>query len=283
MGRCGSAIAALAMSIGALTACGGGGDGGVGEGARPALPPTVTADAPHGERTPLPEEDRRGGDDVLRGRTIVIDPGHNGGNARAPERINRQVDIGNGRKTCDTTGTATNAGYSEHAFTWDVSQRLRRLLQQRGAKVILTRSDDKGVGPCIDERAAIGNENDADAVISVHADGSSATGHGFHIIEPAPVPGVTTEEYVEESHKLALAIRDAYRAGTGMPYSNYLGREGIDRRNDLGGLNLSKVPKVFIETGNMRHAGDAAKLSNAQFRQRIAESLAEGLQKYLRG
>ena len=40
---------------------------------------------------------------------------------------------------------------------------------------------------------------------------------------------------------------------TGHPYSDYLGEEGIDVRTDLGGLNLSTVPKVFLEVGNMRN------------------------------
>ncbi|SEG73242.1 N-acetylmuramoyl-L-alanine amidase [Thermomonospora echinospora] len=267
----------LALGIGALTACGDGGADGSQQAAQTAAPPTAAPGPPQ------PSQDvRKPGGSALSGKTIVIDPGHNGGNARAPQAINKLVDIGNAKKECDTTGTATNAGYSEHAFTWDVSVRLRKVLEDRGAKVVLTRPNDKGVGPCIDERAAIGNENNAAAVVSVHADGSSASGHGFHVIEPALVRGVTDAEYVNRSHRLALAIRDAYHEGTGLPYSNYLGEQGIDRRNDLGGLNLSEVPKVFIETGNMRNAGDAAKLSSAQFRQRIADSLAQGIDDYLR-
>jgi N-acetylmuramoyl-L-alanine amidase len=270
-----SAAVVLAIGLGALTACGGG--GGSGTNARTAPPPTAEPGSPH-----APKGSPETGGSALSGKTIVIDPGHNGGNARAPKEIGRQVNIGNGKKECDTTGTATNAGYAEHAFTWDVSVRLRMLLQDQGAKVVFTRPNDKGIGPCIDERAAIGNENHADAVVSVHADGAASSGHGFHIIEPALVRGVNNAEYVERSHRLALAIRDAYHKGTGLPYSNYLGEQAIDRRGDLGGLNLSKVPKVFIETGNMRNAGDAAKLSSPQFRQRIADSLAKGLDNYLR-
>ena len=52
-------------------------------------------------------------------------------------------------------------------------------------------------------------------------------------------------------------------------------------RDDLGGLNLSTRPKVFIECGNMQDPVDAAKLSDPAFRQRIAEALADGLTNYL--
>src|SRR5690242_3558623 len=61
---------------------------------------------------------------ALAGAVVVLDPGHDGGNARAPGVINRLVDIGTGRKTCDTAGTETAAGYPEHAFTWDLATRL---------------------------------------------------------------------------------------------------------------------------------------------------------------
>src|SRR5215217_2255252 len=88
---------------------------------------------------------------TLRGRTIALDPGHNGGNGSASAAINRQVAIGGGRrKACDTTGTSTNAGYPEAAYTWDVALRARRVLRNRGAKVVLSRANNRSVGPCID-------------------------------------------------------------------------------------------------------------------------------------
>src|SRR5436190_5071122 len=78
-------------------------------------PPSSTtgssvAPAPKGKPAPPP------------GRVVVLDPGHNGGNGSHPAEINRQVPAGRGKtKPCNTTGTATNAGYPEHAFTWYVA------------------------------------------------------------------------------------------------------------------------------------------------------------------
>jgi len=43
---------------------------------------------------------------------------------------------------------------------------------------------------------------------------------------------------------------------TRMPISNYYGRNGYIFRDDLAGLNLTTVPKILIETGNMRNARD---------------------------
>jgi N-acetylmuramoyl-L-alanine amidase len=276
------ACAAIAVtSLGALSACGGGAANTAA--GQVATPPTVAGAA---AAAPIATPDGAPADTSntqkvtsLKGKVIVLDPGHNGGNAANPSVINKQVNIITGRKECDTTGTATDAGYSEHAYNWDVTNRLKKILEGRGAKVVLTRTNDTGVGPCINERAAIGNRAKADAALSVHADGAPKSGHGFHIIEPASIKG-HTDKIVKNSDRLALALRAAYLKGTGIPYSNYIGKDAFDRRNDLGGLNLSTVPKVFIETGNMQNPGDAAKLSDANFRQRIAESLANGFASY---
>ncbi|WP_433351117.1 N-acetylmuramoyl-L-alanine amidase [Microtetraspora malaysiensis] len=216
----------------------------------------------------------------LAGKVIVIDPGHNGGNFKHPEIINKPVNVLTKRKPCDTTGTETNSGYTEAAFTWDVSTRLAKLLRAEGATVKLTRDSNSGVGPCITERAAIGNKAKADAVISIHGDGAPASAHGFHIIMPKKING-PVDPVVDDSRSLGITVRNAFRLGTGQAYSTYIGKNALDFRNDLGGLNLSSVPKIFIEVGNMRNAGDAAKMKSPQFRQKAAVALAQGLTTYV--
>lgn len=217
----------------------------------------------------------------LRGKVIVIDPGHNGANWRNPRRINRTVSIGNGRKVCDTTGTQTDAGYPESMFTFDVATRLATALRARGATVVLTRPDNRGIGPCINERAAIGNRAHADVAISIHADGAPASGYGFHVIVPRGIG--RNDAVVAPSRRLGVVVRDAFRRGTGEPLSTYAGTRtgGIVARSDLGGLNLSTVPKVFIECGNMRNRADARRISSPAWRRRAATALASGLTAHL--
>ncbi|MEU5216354.1 N-acetylmuramoyl-L-alanine amidase [Streptomyces sp. NPDC020807] len=227
----------------------------------------------------------------LAGRTVVVDPGHNPGNFRHTREINEKVDIGTARKECDTTGTSTNAtaaraAYTEAAFTLDVSHRLRDLLTARGAKVVLTHDADRPFGPCIDERARIGNEARPDAVVSVHADGSAVGNRGFHVILPARVHSgaADTGAIVGPSRALGEDIADRFGRATGTKPSNYIGSgTGLDVRSDLGGLNLSTVPKVFVECGNMRDPEDAALLSSAAWRQKAAQGLADGIESYLGG
>jgi N-acetylmuramoyl-L-alanine amidase len=215
----------------------------------------------------------------LAGRTVLIDPGHNGGNGSSPAAINRQVWMGTGYKACDTTGTSTDAGYPESAFTLDVSRRLSSLLTNAGARVVLTRTSDTGVGPCVNERAAAGTAAHADAAISIHADGGPASGYGFHVLLPADIG--SNSAIVAPSRQLGLDIRASYAAGTHEAYSTYYGDQGLAVRSDLGGLNLSQVPKVFIECANMRNAVDASLVTSADFRQKAADALAVGLTTYL--
>ena len=222
----------------------------------------------------------------LKGKVVVIDPGHNPGNFQHTVEINRKVDIGTHAKECDTTGASTNAGYPEARFTLDVSRRLRTLLEKQGATVKFTQDGDRAWGPCVDERARIGNQADADAVVSIHADGSAPGNRGFHVILPGSVHvgAADTRLIVAPSRELGERIAGNFVRATGSAPSNYIGDgTGLDVRTDLGGLNLSTVPKVFIECGNMRDSKDAALLTSGAWRQKAAQGISEGIVSFLHG
>ncbi|HEU5470866.1 MAG TPA: N-acetylmuramoyl-L-alanine amidase [Actinophytocola sp.] len=237
----------------------------------PASPPPATSSSAPPATTPKPA--------APAGRVVVLDPGHNGGNAANPAAINKSVPAGRGKtKACNTTGTATDAGYAEHAFTWDTANRVREILAGRGVRVVLTRPNDSGVGPCVDQRAAIGNRENAAAVVSIHADGSTAEGaHGFHVAYSAPALNAAQGE---PSQRLARTVRDRMVAA-GLATSTYIGSNGLSPRDDLAGLNLSERPAVLVECGNMRDADEAARLSSPDGRQRYAAAIAEGILAYL--
>ncbi len=222
----------------------------------------------------------------LKGKVVVIDPGHNPTNVKHTAEINRQVDVGTHRKECDTTGTSTNDGYAEAEFTLDVAHRMRALLERQGATVKLTQDRDRPYGPCVDERARIGNAAKADAVVSIHADGSGAGNRGFHVILPGSVNEgeADTRAIVAPSRALGERVAGSFVRVTGTAPSNYTGGgTGLVTRKDLGGLNLSTVPKVFIECGNMRDSKDAALLTSGAWRQKAAQGISEGIVSFLRG
>ncbi len=218
----------------------------------------------------------------LAGKVVAIDPGHNGRNWSQPSVINALVPIGKGeKKACDTAGTATDSGYTESAFNLSVSKKLRRWLKGRGAKVVMTRNDDDGVGPCIDRRARIANRAKADVAISIHADGASSSVRGFHLIRPTKIGGLTDDIFTA-SRRLAFDLRRNLDRGP-IPRSNYIGGgNGIDARSDIGGLRLSNVPKVLAELANMKNRADVKKINSAKDRKRIAHRLGRGLSAFLR-
>jgi N-acetylmuramoyl-L-alanine amidase len=216
----------------------------------------------------------------LAGLTIVLDPGHNGGNSSNPARLNAPVPAGGFTKPCNTAGAETNAGYPEHAFTWDVVSRTAKLLSAEGAKVVLTRHSDTGFGPCVNTRAAIGNAAHADAVVAVHADGAGTGQTGFHVIAPALAPDHGNKAILASSWRLALALHSAFHLATGENNATYVSG-GLIRRADLAGLNLSRVPAVFIECANMRSSSDAAKVTSAAWRQKAAAGIVAGITAFL--
>ncbi|MER6302797.1 N-acetylmuramoyl-L-alanine amidase [Kitasatospora sp. NPDC001539] len=247
----------------------------------PSAPPTPPGPSATTSAGPAATAPATGAD--LTGRTVVLDPGHNPGNFSHPTEISRQVDIGNARKECDTTGTETDSGYTEADYTLDVSRRARALLAARGAKVVLVQDGDRPWGPCIDERARAGADAHADVAVSVHGDGAPASGSGFHVIMPARVVAGKADNsaIVEPSHRLGLLLRDRFHAATGEPYADYIADQGLTTRSDLGGLNLSTVPKVFIECGNMRNSADARRMTDPQWRQQAAQGIADALTAFL--
>ena len=217
----------------------------------------------------------------LAGQVVAIDPGHNGGNGSDPAYINQLVWNGRAYESCDTTGTETDAGYTEAAFNFDVATRLAGALRSEGATVVMTRDSNGGVGPCITQRAAIGNSSGADAMFDIHADGGPAGGYGFAVLEP--VADGPNDGVISSSDTLASITRDTFEAVTGESVSTYDGVNGLQPRGDLAGLNLTTVPKVLIECANMRNAGDAAKVSDPGWRQTAATALAESASRFLIG
>ncbi len=242
----------------------------------PAGPPPSASPVP----PPAPTPPATARPVTARPRVVVLDPGHNGGNAAAPAAIGRLVPDGRGgRKACNTTGTSTDAGYAEHAFTLDVAQRVARRLASRDVQVVLTRDTDTGVGPCVDERGRAGERADADAVVSIHADGAAPAGRGFHVAYSDPP---LNDAQRGPARVLADELRDGLERA-GFPPSTYVGRDGLSPRSDLAGLNHATRPTALVECANMRNAQEAAAVSSASGRDRYAAAIADGILQFLNG
>jgi N-acetylmuramoyl-L-alanine amidase len=89
-----------------------------------------------------------------------------------------------------------------------------------------------------------------------------------------------TDDIVTRSARLARALRTGL-VGAGLPIANYYASHGIVTRTDLGTLNMSDVPAVMVELGNMKNPGDAARMRSAGGRDRYAKGLVAGIRVYL--
>jgi N-acetylmuramoyl-L-alanine amidase len=240
------------------------------------VPAAPTAPAPTTPTTPTtPTAPAK----PLAGKIVGIDPGHNGHNYTDPAYINSPIFNGHNQETCDTTGTETDGGYTEAQFNWNVATYLTADLKAEGATVVLTRNSNDGVGPCVTTRSQIINRAHADVAIDIHADGGPPGGRGFAILEP--VADGPNDGVIGTSERFGRDLLDSYRALTGMPVSTYDGTGGIVDRDDLAGLNLTTVPKVLIECGNMRNATDAALLVQPSFQRLAARAMAQAITRFL--
>lgn len=213
----------------------------------------------------------------IAGMIVFLDAGHNGANDAS---IGRQVPTGRGgTKDCQASGTSTNDGYPEHTFTWDTALRVRSALNALGARTAMSRGNDTGVGPCVDQRAEMANALHPNAIVSIHADGGPPTGRGFHVNYSAPP---LNQVQAGPSVQFARIMRDQLQA-SGIPPANYIGQNGLYGRSDLAGLNLAQYPAILVELGNMKNPVDSALMQSPAGRQKYADAVVRGIAGFLGG
>jgi N-acetylmuramoyl-L-alanine amidase len=169
-------------------------------------------------------------------RTIVVDAGH-GGHDRGGVPYQR---IG------------------EKGMTLDVSQRLKRIREARGYRVIMTRNSDVFIP--LGTRVAIANSHRGAIFVSVHFNSSRRAGAN----------GVETYYYRSDSASLAASIHRNVVAGA--PTEN----RGI-RRRGFYVLRRTRVPSVLVECGFLTNPAEGRLAQSASYRQGLAERIARGI------
>jgi len=180
----------------------------------------------------------------LQGRTIIIDPGHGG----------------------EYTGAVGPDNIHEKDVVLEIGKFLKSLLEDKGAKVLMTRNKDVEVG--LYDRILLAIKNNADLFVSIHANahaiGADAVNYHGHM---------TIFNYAY-NEKLAESILDALVKRVGLPKAR------LWQRGDLVVLRHPQVPSVLIETGFMMHPEDNWYLLQPIFQREFALSIMEGIQKY---
>ncbi len=210
----------------------------------------------------------------IAGMIVFLDPGHQA----SMEGLSRQVPTGRGgTKDCQASGTSTEDGFAEHTFSWDTTLRIRQALTALGVRTAMSRGDDVGAGPCVDERAAMANAIRPNAVVSIHADGGPPTGRGFHVLYSSPPLNAAQ---AGPSVQFATIMRDQL-AGSGIPPATYIGTSGLNPRQDIAGLNLAQYPSILVELGNMKSPVDSALMKSPEGRQKYADAVVRGIVAFL--
>ena len=271
--------------------------------AMPALPKSfvVTATAPASESlktladnigpAPAAKPTRSGERSLTRalglkiGR-IVIDPGHGG----------------------HDTGTIGPTGLMEKDLSLDVALRLGKLIQRNlpSAEIVYTRQDDRYVS--LEHRTLVANEAKADLFISIHANSSDDTKVSgietyylnFNASPPAMevaarenataqssvhdlqdlVTKIARNEKVEESRDLAADIQESLASS--MQIGNRPERNRGVRKAPFVVLVGADMPSVLAEISFISNPADEQWLKKPENRQRSAEGLYRGIEKYLR-
>ncbi|MDP4690941.1 MAG: N-acetylmuramoyl-L-alanine amidase [Candidatus Nanopelagicales bacterium] len=228
--------------------------------------------------TPAPTAQR-----PLQGVIIALDPGHQLGNSnpRFASQLAKTKFNGLRIKGCNTTGTATNSGFPEATFNWRVTSYLENRLRALGATVRKTRSTNSynAWGPCVWDRGRFGAQVDADLLLSIHADGAVSTGSGFYIMVPASIPG-WTDDIAKSSGRMGQRFIQGM-ANAGAPRSTYI-RDQTLVTQDISTLNFSDVPAILVELGNMRHPGDASRMTSREGQKQYADWVLAGIRAALR-
>jgi N-acetylmuramoyl-L-alanine amidase len=193
---------------------------------------------------------------------VVLDPGHGGQDSGA---------------MCGTI--------AEKDLTFDIAQRVDRLLQAQGLATLMTRVGDSYVS--LQDRAAVTNRARDCIFVSIHFNegkkvvGGVETYYAEHQAAPAPtlvswIPffkGPAAESGTLASQSLARFIQEAMVARTKAP------DRGTKSEQFFVIANVA-APAVLVEAGFLSNKEDIAKIESNDYREQMAAAISEGILRY---
>ncbi len=166
------------------------------------------------------------------------------------------------------------SGLAEYQLTLTVSLKLGAELEQRGYKVMYTRTAND-VDISNSERAAVANSANADAFVQIHANSSAnASDNGaMTICQTSSNP--YNAQYYSQSYTLSANILDALVAATGCR------KQYVWETDTMSGINWCSVPVTIVEMGYMSNPSEDAKMATDEYKNKIVEGIANGIDKTL--
>ena len=202
---------------------------------------------------------------------VVLDPGHSSDVAQGT------VPLGPGskeRKAADSLGTrGVETGVYEYELTLTISKKLKKDLESRGYKVLMTRTKNTGTYSCV-ERADVANRNKADAFVRIHANAYKDPARtGAMTICIKKTNPYCPETYVK-SQLLSAKILNTYFKVVGCR------REHVWETDTMTGNNWSKVPTTLIEMGYMTNPEEDRLMQTPEYQAKMVQGIADGIDAY---
>lgn len=206
---------------------------------------------------------------------VVLDPGHTGVVAGGYEPLGPGSGEKKAKDTSGTEGAVTKV--AEYKLTLKVAKQLASLLKKQGCKVVMTRTNSKGVLSCV-QRAKIANKAKADAYLRIHANGSAlSSANGAMTICVTRNNRYVSSKLYKKSYALSKAVLDSYVKATGCK------KEYIWETDSMTGNNWSKVPTTLIEMGYMSNPSEDRKMQTKAYQKKMVKGMADGIQAYFLG
>jgi len=197
------------------------------------------------------------GNDPLRARTICIDPGHGG--------------------TAETDSYRVGpTGEREEWIDLRVALILRDILEQRGANVLMTRTEDVAVE--LKDRATLALENSADVFLSLHHNATADPEANFPVIY---FHGNASENLAGVALARALGSSLAKALFDGQTEVALVSDHAIFPTSGASVLrNSYGIPGVIGEASFFTNPDEEERLRGAEYNRREAEAYAKALTEF---
>lgn len=184
------------------------------------------------------------------GRTIVLDPGHGGS---------------------DVGGSVKGVGITDAEVGYAVAVRLRTLLEQAGATVVMTREDlPRNQKVFMTERIEMNNQLEPDIFISIHGNSTEGVTKATGAETYSYNGKIYSQQYL--SMNLSEKIRDGLQLSTG--------EKSVTKKENFYVLRMNNHPAVLVECAYLSNPHDAALLVSEAYQQKLAEGIYRGVVDY---